>query len=135
MKIKYERDDSIQERINKIIDILDWKHIKKENVICFKSKGTSSKRVIARCWALPKIFQQALNIEAHYCIEVISERFNKLNENEKDKVLIHELMHIPKTFGGGLKHHGYVNVQNVNKVFKEYKIKKAKRDLINLLKI
>ncbi len=135
MSIKYKKDEEIKRRVNQIIDILNWKHIKKENIICFKSEGTNSKRVIARCWALPKIFQQALNTEAHYCIEVLSERFDKLSESEKDKVLIHELMHIPKTFGGGLKHHGHVNAQNVNKEFQKYKLKKSKKDLLNLLKI
>ena len=30
-------------------------------------------------------------------------------------------MHIPKTFGGGFKHHDYVTDENVNKCYKEYK--------------
>jgi len=75
------------------------------SVLFFKSRGTKSKRVIGRCWSLPKIWQQALKIDAHYAIEVISERYDTLNEKMKDEVILHELLHIPKGFGGGLRHH------------------------------
>ena len=32
-------------------------------------------------------------------------------------------MHIPKTFGGGFKHHNFVTERNVNLMYKEYKKK------------
>ena len=37
-------------------------------------------------------------------------------------------MHIPNTFGGGFKHHDYVNEANINKFFRVYKNLKARRD-------
>ena len=41
---------------------------------------------------------------------------------EKIKTIIHELMHIPKCFGGGFRQHKpYVTRRKVEKVFKEYK--------------
>ena len=42
----------------------------------------------------------------------------------KIKTIIHELMHIPKTFGGGFKHHNFVTEKNVNKFYKAYKSEK-----------
>jgi predicted metallopeptidase len=59
----------------------------------------------------------ALNTKAAYLIEVISEKFDKLSEEEKTKTIIHELMHIPKAFGGGFKHHDFVTSRNVDKIY------------------
>ena len=73
---------------------------------------------MARCHALSRIWQKALNIKAVYIIEVISERFDKFSEEEKTKTLIHELMHIPKSFGGGFIHHNMVNERNIDKLYK-----------------
>ena len=62
-----------------------------------------------------------MNIKAVYIIEIIHERFEKMSREEQDKTLIHELMHIPKSFGGGFKHHNVVNSKNVEKLYKIYK--------------
>jgi predicted metallopeptidase len=52
------------------------------------------------------VWQKSLDIKTHYTIEVISEHFDDLPTAEKEKVIIHELLHIPKSFGGGFRHHG-----------------------------
>lgn len=65
----------------------------------------STSRAIARIWSLPKPWQLALKIQPQYIIEVIEQRFDKLSNDDKDKTLIHELMHIPKTFSGALVPH------------------------------
>jgi predicted metallopeptidase len=79
-------------------------HVKCERLVCFRSRGSKS-RAIARIWSLPKLWQRALNVEAHYIIEVVSERYDKLSEDEKDKTMIHELLHIPKNFSGAVVSH------------------------------
>ena len=126
--IKYELAADIQQEINEIIDNTNLWHIKRDRVVCIRSHDSQSRRIIARCHALTKIWQLALNTKAAYLVEVISERFDRLSKEEKTKTLIHELMHIPKAFGGGFKHHDVVNSRNVDKIYRlmiENKIKKS----------
>jgi predicted metallopeptidase len=63
-----------------------------------------------------------------YLIEVISEKFDKLSKNEQLKVIIHELMHIPKSFGGGFIHHNKVHDKSVEHIYNHYtKIKEKEK--------
>lgn len=117
--MRYEFAKDIQEKAEEISNTL-FPHIDLMNIKCFRSYGTSSRGTIARCHALGKIMQHALSRKAFYVLEFLSERFEKMNEEEKIKVIIHELMHIPKCFGGGFKHHDFVTEKNVNKFYKEY---------------
>jgi predicted metallopeptidase len=64
--------------------------------------------------------QKAVGVKAHYALEFISERFDKMDERERTKTIIHELMHIPKSFGGGFKHHDWVCDKNINFFYKQY---------------
>jgi predicted metallopeptidase len=102
--MEFIKASDITTELNRIILSLGFSHIKPQNIVCFRSRGSKS-RAIARIWSLPKIWQMALNAEAHYCVEVISERFDRLSSSEKEKVLIHELLHIPKNFSGALLPH------------------------------
>jgi predicted metallopeptidase len=57
-----------------------------------------------------------------YIIEVISEMFDNLNQEEKERVIIHELMHIPSGFSGGfVPHKGKINKRNVDRMHKMFK--------------
>ncbi len=116
--IKYFPADEIKNKLTQIVQHLDFNHVDLQRLACFKSTGSQS-RAIARCYALSKIWQQTLNTKAHYIIEVISEKFDKLPEDEKEKVLIHELMHIPKSFGGGFRQHDFVCRRNVEILHKK----------------
>ena len=55
-----------------------------------------------------------------YLIEVISEKFDKLSKQDQLKTIIHELMHIPKSFGGGFKHHNVVNEKSIQYIYDHY---------------
>jgi len=131
--MKYEFAPDLQV-IAENISRLMFPHVKIERVKCFRSYGSSSRYTIARCHALGKLMQRAMNTKAFYAIEFLSENFDKLSEEEKAKTIMHELMHIPKTFGGGFKHHDFVCEKNVNRYYKEYKKKVDNEKRENLLR-
>ena len=79
--------------------------------------------------------QVAVGIKAFYALEFLSERFDKLDKEEQVKVIIHELMHIPKTFGGGFKHHNWVTEKNVNLIYKTYISMKNEKEKNNWFKV
>ncbi len=113
--MKYVIAHDIRELAEDVVKTLGWEHIDLGRVIFLRSYGSSSKRVVARCHGLGRIWQKALGLKPHYIIEVISENFDNLNPEEKVKTVIHELMHIPKCFGGGFRHHDWVNPRNVKR--------------------
>ena len=119
--MRYEHAPDLKEQLNKIVEILNLNHIDAERVGCIMSHGSKAKRVIARCHSLPKVIQKSMFAKPYYVVELISEQFTKLDEEEKIKVLIHELLHIPKTFGGGFIHHNIVNRNLVEKLYKNLK--------------
>lgn len=55
----------------------------------------------------------------HYVIEVIAETFDRLDEEEQVKTLIHEMLHVPPSFGGGLKSHRYVTDARVDRLYEK----------------
>lgn len=122
--MKYEYAPDLQaiaiDVSNKLFPWIDINRIK-----CYRSFGSSSRNTVARCHALGKLMQKALGVRAFYPLEFISERFDKLSHDEQVKIIIHELMHIPKTFGGGFRHHDFVCSKNINKCYKIYQAKKS----------
>lgn len=124
--MKYEFSPDLQKIAEEISNLL-FPHIIIERVKCFRSYGSSSKYTIARCHSIGKIMQKALDTKAHYVLEFISENFDKLDNEEKLKTIVHELMHIPKTFGGGFKHHDFVCEKNVNFFAQKFENLKNKR--------
>ena len=119
MTIKYELAPDLQRIINELA-ILLFPHVKLDSVICIRSYGSSSRGTIARCHALGKAMQIALNRKGFYVVEIISKRFDKLSNEDKLKTLIHELMHIPKSFGGGFRHHDFVCDENIENEYQRY---------------
>lgn len=121
MGIKYFEAEDIRERAREVVARMGWQHIDLESVYFLRSTGSSSRGTIARCHALSRPMQIALKRKGFYLVEVISERFDRMPEDEQTKVIIHELMHIPKAFGGGFIHHNLVNERTVRAAHEEYK--------------
>jgi predicted metallopeptidase len=124
-KISYEIAEDIQVRLEDIVQTLNLDYIDLDKVVCVRSHGSSARRVIARCHGMSKVLQIAMKIKAFYVLEFISERFDKLDEAEREETIIHELMHIPRNFGGGFRHHGLVSEKNVKHMHEQYR--KAKK--------
>ena len=120
MSIKYYEALDIKKQVDAIAAELDFFHVVPQFVFCVRSKGSKAKRTIARIHGLRKIWQSVLNFPPSYTIEVISEIFDKMSKEDKEKTLIHELLHIPGGFSGGFRpHKGYVERQKVEQLYKK----------------
>jgi predicted metallopeptidase len=123
MPIKYVEAPDVKKLADEIVEKLGLFHIVPQFLFCCRSKGSSSERTIARIHGLGKIWQEALNLPPAYTIEVISERFDRLSEKEKEKTIIHELLHVPEAFAGGFRpHKGYITdriVENLHRTLLE----------------
>jgi len=118
--IRYEMAPDIESKLKRISRKLKMDHIVLDRVKGVRSYGSTGKGVIARCHALPKVMQLALGINAHYVVEILTENYNRLSKEEQIKILIHELMHIPETFGGGFRmHRDHVTRRNVEKLYRK----------------
>lgn len=120
--LEWEDAHEIKEQIEEIVSVLDLRHINPSRLFCYRSHGSKS-RAYARIWCFPKIFQRALGIESAYVVEVLAKYFDKLGNDDQKKVLIHELLHIPKNFSGALLSHN-LNGRKIstltNQLYKEY---------------
>ena len=102
--MRYSRAVDIQKKVNLLIKELALDHIRTKNIHCIRSFDAKT-RAYARIWGMAKLFTEVVGLEPHYIIEVNARRFDKLPQREQVKTLIHELMHIPKTFSGALLSH------------------------------
>lgn len=122
MVIRYYTAPDVKQLVDAIVKGLELTYIDPAYVYCFRSKGSKSRRVVARIHSLGRLWQLALSAHAQYLIEVISERFDKLAYADKEMVLIHELLHIPKGFSGGFRpHKGYINNKKIVRLHKIYR--------------
>lgn len=103
-RVDWKKAPDIKIRILQIVNSLKINWVDASRIYCFRSEYSQS-RAYARIWGLTKIWQLALSEKPGYIIEVLSERFDKLGRLEQDKVLLHELAHIPKNFSGSLLPH------------------------------
>ncbi len=83
--------------------IPDFSHVDPERVHLIFSNSTT--RSLAYCHEMSSRIQFALNLQPNYVIEMVSKNWEKLSVEDRAKVIIHELYHIPKTFSGYLRQH------------------------------
>ena len=102
-KFAFNASPIVTRRIRALLNIPELSHVDKKRVFCIESTGSKS-RAYARIWGMSRIWQETLKMEPAYVIEV-THRFERLNSGEQDRVLLHELAHIPKNFSGALLGH------------------------------
>ena len=123
--MRYQKAPDIKYQIGKLVTQLHLNYINLKNIHCIRSFDVKT-RAIARIWGMSRLFKEVAGIDPHYIIEVNSRRFDKLDKREKIKTLIHELLHIPKTFSGALlPHRGRyhsINDAEVEKLLQNRKI-------------
>lgn len=125
VRLEWMEDPDIQIQINHLIHTLELIHLRADRILCYRTTGSSA-RAYARIWSFPKIFQHALHLEPAYVIEVISEKYDRLPDDKKLQVLIHELLHIPKNFSGSLLPHKFGKTtidREVARLYKEFREK------------
>ncbi|MBI2184001.1 MAG: metallopeptidase [Thaumarchaeota archaeon] len=120
--IQYQEASDIEALTKQIVGTLGFSHVDLGRVRFVRSSGSTSRFTVARIHALSRLWRRVVSSQVTYVIEVIGERFDRLSEEDKEKTLIHELLHIPKAFGGGLRpHRSHVNRRTVEKFYSLYR--------------
>ncbi len=119
-RIHYEKAPDVCVAIRSILRECElFPNVDPERIYCVRSRGAKT-RAVARIYGMPGAWIAALDWNPGYVIEVVSERYDNLDPLSKVKVLIHELLHIPSTFSGGLRPHGkHVNGRVVARIVAE----------------
>ena len=126
MPIEYSQALDVKRLADEIVESLGLYHVVPQFVYCVRSRGSVSRRTIARIHGFGKIWQETLHFPASYVIEVISERYDKLSEEDRERTIIHELLHIPAGFAGGFRpHKGYIDRGTVNDMHRAFKEQRA----------
>ena len=119
--MKYNFATDVRNLALDIINKLELNHIEVDQLHFIRSNGTKSRYVLARIHTLSKILQKSLNMKPNYVIEIISERYDTYSDTEKEKIIIHELLHIPNSIKGGLlPHKNIITKKIINKLHKKY---------------
>lgn len=114
----------VKKIVREILRHTPFDHVDVQRIVCVRSFHATS-RARARIWSFPKIWQLALSHPACYVIEVLAHHFDRMADDDKARVIIHELMHIPKNFSGALvphrgKYHR-IDSRTVERFFQMYK--------------
>src|SRR5579872_7112936 len=110
-------------RLARIVAALGFGHVDPARIFCVRGYGSTSE-AWARIWGLPALWQQVLGIGPAYVVEIIEPEFGRLPEAEQDRILIHELLHIPRTFSGAIRPHRTptfrINRRTVERFYQQY---------------
>src|SRR3989337_121004 len=100
--LRWEQAPDIRRRLVRIARAVGFRHVDPRRLVAVRTYGSRA-NALARIWGLSPIFQQALRLPALYVVEVMIPAFDRLSRAEQDRVLIHELLHVPTTASGSLR--------------------------------
>ena len=130
--ITYKKCPKIKTVVMEIIQEVGFNHIDVSRLEFLVSKNAKA-RAYARIYGLPRAIQVGHDLQPLYTIEFLCEKVSGLSQEEIAKVLIHELLHIPYTFKGGLRPHGrLVNNRKAKSIAKNI-APKLKKEVKNVL--
>jgi predicted metallopeptidase len=122
--MRWEVSHRIHRRLRRIIGVLGFHYIDPTRLFCVRGYGSSSS-AWARIWGLPALWQKVLGVPPAYVVEVIEPEFSELSREEQDRILIHELLHIPLTFSGAIRPHRTstfrITRRTVERYYRRYK--------------
>jgi predicted metallopeptidase len=95
----------INDILEEIKGIPELSYLDKERISFIVSRGSTS-NAYAKIYGLHREIQVGFGIPPIYVIEFLCEKVSSLNIDEAFIILIHELLHIPPKFSGGLRPHG-----------------------------
>ncbi|MET1128379.1 MAG: putative metallopeptidase [Thermoproteota archaeon] len=104
-RVFYAPSQPLSKILRILIRELGLTHIDPDRVYAAWSFGSST-RAYARIWGVPSPFAKLGLCRPSYVVEAVYERFSRLSCREALATLLHELMHIPKSFSGSLRPHG-----------------------------
>ena len=112
--MRYAFEPEWTQKSRQIAQDLGYKWIIPERLSVVRSTGSKTRRTIARIHCIGKVMMLGMGqSKSYYVIELISEKFDRQPPRDQIETIIHELMHIPRTFGGGFRHHDHVCLRNV----------------------
>ena len=119
--MKYEFDPAWTQKAHEIAKTLNYSWVMPERLTVVRSWGSKTRRTIARIHCIGKVMMLGMgHKKSFYVIELFTEKFDRQPTRDQIETIIHELMHIPRTFGGGFRHHDHVCSQNVKAELERY---------------
>ncbi len=101
----FVRSPELEEALRTLVRLLGLNYVDASRVYGAVSRGSRS-TAYARIWGLPSPFVRLGLCEPMYVVELVYENTVGLTCNKLLEVLVHELLHIPRSFSGGLRSHG-----------------------------
>lgn len=98
MQLKYDYSESLQVLAEDISRRL-FPYVLTSRIKCLRSEGVESS-VFARCHTLSSMMCVAMDCKPLYVFEFIREKFDVLTTEKKVKIVISQLMNIPRSFNG-----------------------------------
>jgi len=111
LPIRYFEAPDIKRLVDNIIDQLGFSHVDPQFVYCFRSIGSRSRSTVARIHGLRRIWQNALHHPPAYIIEIISEKYDKLAKDEREKTPEKYTKQLFPPHGMGGEHKGFTVVE------------------------